>query len=266
MCKGPLPPALATPRSAMSSPAGPRDDRPLRLAAFNQTNIKTEVAGGRPLGGAVCPHRVPNCPPQVIPLQVCRPPQSPLRCSSCARSRDSILSRVVLHPEERLAKRSPCVVTAVGFAAGRVCHTDAMASSSTVGRVRALDRGACSARARRPRAPGGGERVHVRARLGSLPPWIDAQGKSPFVWSVLGGIAVQTEHLRIGTGSWRGRGRRPSRRQPQRGEGSTTSGSRRSPTGSRTGQPKLPPDPPDGRPAMRWPPHVPEPRRARPPR
>ena len=31
-------------------------------------------------------------------------------------------------------------------------------------------------------------------------PWIDAQGQSPFVWSVLGGIAVQTERLRIGTG------------------------------------------------------------------
>jgi coenzyme F420-dependent glucose-6-phosphate dehydrogenase len=31
-------------------------------------------------------------------------------------------------------------------------------------------------------------------------PWIDAQGQSPFVWSVLGGIATQTERLRIGTG------------------------------------------------------------------
>ena len=31
-------------------------------------------------------------------------------------------------------------------------------------------------------------------------PWIDAQGQSPFVWSVLGGIAMQTERLRIGTG------------------------------------------------------------------
>ena len=31
-------------------------------------------------------------------------------------------------------------------------------------------------------------------------PWIDAQGQSPFVWSVLGGIARQTERLRIGTG------------------------------------------------------------------
>jgi coenzyme F420-dependent glucose-6-phosphate dehydrogenase len=31
-------------------------------------------------------------------------------------------------------------------------------------------------------------------------PWIDRQGNSPFVWSVLGGIAVQTERLRIGTG------------------------------------------------------------------
>jgi G6PDH family F420-dependent oxidoreductase len=31
-------------------------------------------------------------------------------------------------------------------------------------------------------------------------PWTDAQGQSPFVWSVLGGIAQSTEHLRIGTG------------------------------------------------------------------
>ncbi len=31
-------------------------------------------------------------------------------------------------------------------------------------------------------------------------PWIDAQGESPFVWSVLGGIADATERLRFGTG------------------------------------------------------------------
>lgn len=31
-------------------------------------------------------------------------------------------------------------------------------------------------------------------------PWVDAQGHSPFVWSVLGGIALATERLRIGTG------------------------------------------------------------------
>ncbi len=31
-------------------------------------------------------------------------------------------------------------------------------------------------------------------------PWIDAQGESPFVWSVLGGIARATERLRVGTG------------------------------------------------------------------
>jgi G6PDH family F420-dependent oxidoreductase len=31
-------------------------------------------------------------------------------------------------------------------------------------------------------------------------PWIDAQGESPFVWSVLGGIAQATERLRVGTG------------------------------------------------------------------
>ncbi len=31
-------------------------------------------------------------------------------------------------------------------------------------------------------------------------PWIDRQGESPFVWSVLGGIAEATEHLEVGTG------------------------------------------------------------------
>ena len=30
-------------------------------------------------------------------------------------------------------------------------------------------------------------------------PWVDAQGHSPFVWSVLGGCAVATERLRYGT-------------------------------------------------------------------
>src|SRR5688500_12914549 len=31
-------------------------------------------------------------------------------------------------------------------------------------------------------------------------PWVDRQGQSPFVWSVLGGIAARTERLRVGTG------------------------------------------------------------------
>jgi G6PDH family F420-dependent oxidoreductase len=31
-------------------------------------------------------------------------------------------------------------------------------------------------------------------------PWIDQQGHSPFVWSVIGGIAHATERLRLGTG------------------------------------------------------------------
>lgn len=30
-------------------------------------------------------------------------------------------------------------------------------------------------------------------------PWIDAQGHSPFVWGTLGGVAVATEKLRVGT-------------------------------------------------------------------
>src|SRR5919109_1637504 len=31
-------------------------------------------------------------------------------------------------------------------------------------------------------------------------PWVDAQGHSPFVWSVIGGIAQVTERFRLGTG------------------------------------------------------------------
>src|SRR5690349_22906738 len=31
-------------------------------------------------------------------------------------------------------------------------------------------------------------------------PWIAAQGNSPFVWSVLGGIAASTDALVVGTG------------------------------------------------------------------
>jgi len=31
-------------------------------------------------------------------------------------------------------------------------------------------------------------------------PWIDAQGHSPFVWAVIGGIAATTERIRLGTG------------------------------------------------------------------
>jgi coenzyme F420-dependent glucose-6-phosphate dehydrogenase len=31
-------------------------------------------------------------------------------------------------------------------------------------------------------------------------PWIDAQGESPFVWSVIGGVSQATERLRLGTG------------------------------------------------------------------
>ncbi len=31
-------------------------------------------------------------------------------------------------------------------------------------------------------------------------PWTDAQGQSPFVWSVIGGIAQATERVRVGTG------------------------------------------------------------------
>src|ERR687883_1797585 len=31
-------------------------------------------------------------------------------------------------------------------------------------------------------------------------PWLDQQGQSPFVWSVIGAIAHATERLRLGTG------------------------------------------------------------------
>lgn len=31
-------------------------------------------------------------------------------------------------------------------------------------------------------------------------PWTDGQGESPFVWSVIGAIATETQHLRLGTG------------------------------------------------------------------
>lgn len=31
-------------------------------------------------------------------------------------------------------------------------------------------------------------------------PWIDKQGHSPFVWSVIGGVAMATKKLRLGTG------------------------------------------------------------------
>ena len=31
-------------------------------------------------------------------------------------------------------------------------------------------------------------------------PWVDAQGQSPFVWSVIGGVAHATERIRLGTG------------------------------------------------------------------
>ena len=31
-------------------------------------------------------------------------------------------------------------------------------------------------------------------------PWVDEQGQSPFVWSVIGGIAAATDRIRVGTG------------------------------------------------------------------
>jgi G6PDH family F420-dependent oxidoreductase len=48
----------------------------------------------------------------------------------------------------------------------------------------------------------GAERAGFRFALISdhFHPWTDRQGQSPFVWSVLGGIAVETERLVVGTG------------------------------------------------------------------
>ena len=51
-------------------------------------------------------------------------------------------------------------------------------------------------------------------------PWVDRQGNSAFVWSVIGGIACQTERLRLGGSRVRRSGsiRRssPTRRRPAR--------------------------------------------------
>ena len=54
-----------------------------------------------------------------------------------------------------------------------------------------------------PSLPGSGRRrarIRLCLHLGSLPPWIGAQGHSPFVWSVLGGIAAATENIEVGVG------------------------------------------------------------------
>jgi len=31
-------------------------------------------------------------------------------------------------------------------------------------------------------------------------PWVDAQGRAPFVWSIIGGISQATDSIRLGTG------------------------------------------------------------------
>src|SRR5947207_11120468 len=51
------------------------------------------------------------------------------------------------------------------------------------------------------RAAARAEQAGIRTALISdhFHPWIDAQGQSPFVWAVLGGIAQVTQHLRVGT-------------------------------------------------------------------
>ena len=45
-----------------------------------------------------------------------------------------------------------------------------------------------------PGQAGRGSRHALRLHLGSLSPWIDRQGESPFVWSVIGAISATTSH------------------------------------------------------------------------
>jgi coenzyme F420-dependent glucose-6-phosphate dehydrogenase len=50
-------------------------------------------------------------------------------------------------------------------------------------------------------------------------PWIGEQGQSPFVWSVIGGVATTTERIRLGTGvtcPTSGSTQRSSPRRPRR--------------------------------------------------
>jgi len=67
-------------------------------------------------------------------------------------------------------------------------------------RLRTLERGASPARPRPPRAAQ--EELGFTFALISdhFHPWIDRQGQSQFVWSVVGGIAISTGELRLGTG------------------------------------------------------------------
>ena len=88
-----------------------------------------------------------------------------------------------------------------GFGLAWTCHTDAMASPGKVELGYALSSEehpplALVAHARRAEESG----FTFALVSDHFHPWIDAQGESPFVWSVLGGIAMQTERLRIGTG------------------------------------------------------------------
>lgn len=66
--------------------------------------------------------------------------------------------------------------------------------------IRAVERGASSWRSR---PLGGGcrsERFNFALISDHYHPWTGAQGQSPFVWAVLGGLARETERLRVGTG------------------------------------------------------------------
>ena len=45
-----------------------------------------------------------------------------------------------------------------------------------------------------------GERLLVLLPLDHFHPWIDAQGQSPFAWTVVGGVAAATRRVALGTG------------------------------------------------------------------
>ncbi len=67
--------------------------------------------------------------------------------------------------------------------------------------IRPVERGAPAARPRPQRALAPRSRgSRSRSISDHFHPWIDRQGESPFVWSVLGGIALATERLGVGTG------------------------------------------------------------------
>src|SRR3712207_380707 len=66
--------------------------------------------------------------------------------------------------------------------------------------IRALQRGDLPQRYGPQRLAGGRGGFTTAWISDHYHPWIDEQGQSPFVWSVIGGIAATTERIRLGTG------------------------------------------------------------------